>query len=257
LNSPHIRRVALASFLKHCPQVTTLGVRPGLADYQPWERDLLARAERIFYPTRRFVHALDAAGKFTFPSAASYQYRASRLSQLSLLAYLDLPVPRTRSYYGHRQKALILQDFELPLVAMSPLAVPRCEWVIATQTELWSRAALYNPVIIQEYLPLARRVRLVCINYQCLGALESPGNGGRHGPDTPVDLHHPDLEAILGATLRLLRVSRLDDIAVEWGYGNKKWWVLGMSAPPARIATLSGAIHRHRHVGQLIAAGIL
>jgi hypothetical protein len=90
-----------------------------------------------------------------------------------------------------------------------------------------------------------------------LGALESPGNGCRHGPLVPVDLHHPDLEAILGATLRLLRVSHLDDIVVEWGYGNKKWWVLGMSAPPARIATLSGAIGRHRHVGQLIAAGIL
>jgi hypothetical protein len=257
LNSARMLRVALAPFLRDCACVTTLEVRPSLADYQPWERDLLSRAQRIYFPTRRFVHVFDAAGKSTFPSVASYRYRASRLLQLSLWGYLNLPVPRTRIYYGRRQKGLILQQFNLPLLAMSPLALPQSEWVVATEAELWSLIVRFNPVVIQEILPLVRRVRFVCVNYQCLAALENHGSEAWDGPSIPVDPHVPELLSILGATLRLLRAGRLDDIVVEWGYGHERWWLIKLSGPPARITTPSGVVSRHQHVAELIAGGLL
>ena len=250
-------RVALAPFLKDCAYVTTLGIRPGLADYHPWERDLLSRAERIYFPSRRFVHVLDAAGKSTFPSAASYRYRASRILQLSLLGYLDLPAPRARIYYGHRQKRLILQHFNLPLLAMRLLVSPQSEWVVGTEAELRSLIGRFNPIIIQEILPLVRRVRFVCVNYQCLVALENHGSEAWKGPSIPVDPHAPELFSILGATLRLLRAGHLDDMVVEWGYGHERWWVMNLSGPPARMATPSGLLGRHQYVAELIAEGLL
>jgi hypothetical protein len=257
LNSVCKLRVALAPFLKDCAYVTTLGIRPGLADYQPWERDLLSRAERIYFPTRRFVHVLDAGGKNTFPSAASYRYRASRLLQLSLLGYLDLPAPRTRIYYGHRQKRLILQHFNLPLLAMRLFVSPQSEWVVSTEAELRSLIGCFNPIIIQEIPPLVRRIRFVCVSYQCLVALESHGNEAWNGPGVPVDPQSPELCSILGATLRLLRAGHLDDMVVEWGYGREGWWVMKLSMPPARMATLSGVVGRHQYVAKLIAEGFL
>jgi hypothetical protein len=250
-------RVALAPFLKDCAYVTTLGIRPGLADYQPWERDLLSRAERIYFPTRRFVQVLDAAGKSTFPSAASYRYRASRLLQLSLLGYFDLPAPRTRIYYGHRQKRLILQHFNLPLLAMRLLVSPQSEWAVSTEAQLRSLIGRCNPIIIQEILPLVRRIRFVCVNYQCLVALETHGSEAWNGPGILVDPQAPELCSILGATLRLLRAGHLDDIVVEWGYGCGRWWVIKLSRPPARMETLSGVVDRHQYVAKLIAEGLL
>jgi hypothetical protein len=250
-------RVALAPFLLDCPQVTTLGLRAGLANYLPWERSLLAQADRVFFPTRRFIGVLDAAGKPTFPSMASYQYGVDRLLQFSLLAYLDLPFPRTRSYYGQRQKAQILRDFELPLVALSPHVAPRSECIVSTAEALSAWTARYNPVAIQELLPLARRVRLVCVNFHCLTALETCENGSPHGEFHPVDWRHPELHSLLDITLQFLRLASLDDMVVEWGYGKQQWWILGMSRPPVRIATLAGVVSRHRYVCEQIAAGLL
>ncbi len=250
-------RVALAPFLSYCPQVTTLGVRPGFADYQPWERELLARADLILFPTRRFVYVFDAAGKRTFPSMASYQFRRDRVAQYSLLSYLDLPLPRTRIYYGDRQRARILDDFALPVVAMSPLGMPRREAIVTDARDLGSWGERYDPVIIQEFLPLQRFVRLVCVNYECLAALETLEYGRQPGPVRTLALGHPDLEEILAATSDLLRASALDDIVVEWGYAKSRWWVLGLAEPPAKIATPSGLISRYDRICELVAAGAL
>ncbi len=257
LSSSQAPYVAFAPFLLDYPQITTLGIRPGLVDYSREERDLLSRADRVLFPTRRFVQVLDAAGKATFPSAASYLFRSSRLLQHYLFAYYDFPVPRTRIYHGHRQKTMILKDFPLPLVAMGRDVAAGGKRLIDAPGDLWPWVAGFNPVIVQEFVPLTIRVRLVCVNYQCLGALTGGGYADGHEPLTPIEVDDPDLSWILEPTLRLLRANNLDDVMVEWGYGKGQWWVLSMLRPPVKVVAPVGSINRHQYMGELLVSGRL
>jgi hypothetical protein len=257
LSTSQASYVAFAPFLLDYPQITTLGIRPGLVDYSREERDLLSRADRVLFPTRRFVQVLDAAGKATFPSAASYLFRSSRLLQHYLFAYYDFPVPRTRVYYGHRQKAMILKDFSLPLVAMASYVAPGAKRLIDAPGDLWSWVTDFNPVIVQEFVPLTIRVRLVCVNYQCLGGLTGGGYVDSHEPLTPINVDEPQWSRMLEPTLRLLRANRLDDVMVEWGFGKGQWWVLGMLRPPVKVVAPVGSINRHQHMGELFVSGRL
>ena len=102
--------VAIAPFLRSCPQLVTLGVRPSMGDYTPWQRGMLLSASQIFFPTPRFVRVLQAAGKKTFPSAFAYSVQKSRLTQEVLFQFLKCPHPFTRIYYGG-QKSSILRRF--------------------------------------------------------------------------------------------------------------------------------------------------
>jgi len=101
-------KVALAPFLRKCPAVLTLGVRAAISEYSATERAAILQAERIFFPTPRFVDIFDALDLPTFPNPTTYKYQRSRPLQQSLFKYHDLPSPRTRVYYGVRQKARIL-----------------------------------------------------------------------------------------------------------------------------------------------------
>jgi len=239
------------------PRITTLGIRPALVDYSREDWDLLLRADRVLFPTRRFVQVLDAAGKATFPSAASYLFRSSRLLQHHLFAYHDFPVPRTWIYYGHRQKTMILKDFRLPFVAMGRDAVPGDRRLIDSPVDLWPWVTRFNPVIVQEFVALTIRVRLVCVSYQCLGALTGGGSMDGHEPLTPSRVDDPQVSWILERTLQLLRANRLDDVMVEWGFGNGQWWVLGMQRPPVKVVAPLGPINRHHYMGELLVSGRL
>jgi hypothetical protein len=244
--------VALAPFLRGFPQITTLGIRPCLVDYDLSERELLKRAQRILFPTPRFVQILDAAGKATFPSMASYAFRRSRTLQHHLLAYHEVPMPRARWYYGFRQKRRIIGDFKLPLMALGPSTIPGSKRLITTPSELWGWVDRFNPVLIQEYLPLTQRLRLICVNYRCVGVHQSRCDGNGHEPFLPADRHDPVVDQVIEFTLQLLRAHRLDDIALEWGYGRGQWWALGASRPPVMVDTLEGMINRHEVVGRVI-----
>ena len=97
-------RVAIGEQLKRCPHVITLGVRAQMADYTRGERELLLAAETVFYPTARFVDLFATLGKQTFPSSNCYRLAGNMLKQTALLRLLNVPHPRTRVYYGQKQK---------------------------------------------------------------------------------------------------------------------------------------------------------
>src|SRR5208337_3134446 len=55
--------VAIAPFLRSCPQLVTLGIRPSMGDYTTRQRGMLLSASQIFFPTPRFVRILQGREK--------------------------------------------------------------------------------------------------------------------------------------------------------------------------------------------------
>lgn len=160
-------RVAIGEQLKKCPRVVTLGVLSQIGDYTEKELELLRTAEIIFYPTARFVELFATLGKVTYPTVNCYRLHGDRLKQVALLRMLKVPYPRTRVYYGQKQKQRILDDFTLPLIAKKPFrsGVGRGVFFIKESDELERYNRKVNPAYIQEYVPPEMELRVVVINY--------------------------------------------------------------------------------------------
>jgi hypothetical protein len=257
LSSRRAVKVAIAPFLRAYPCVTTLGIQPSIADYADSEQRLLRDAECIFFPTQRFVDIFEAAGKATFPRATTYRYQRSRSLQQSLFHYLRIPCPHTRVYYGSHQKREILKDFSIPLWLMNLNPLKGQPRLVTSAVDLDFWAERCNPVIIREVLPLTERFCLIAVQQRCIAALRLPADLSERTGAEPADLAAATLQAIWVATGRLLRTALLDDIAVEWGFANGHWQVLGLDRPPPRVPTGSGMLHRHHYIGGLIQAGML
>jgi len=249
--------VALAPFLSACPAVVTLGIRSTIDGYSEEERRLLRHARKVFFPTPRFVDVFQAAERPTFPGAASYRYQLSRLNQQLLFQYLGWPHPRSRIYFGERQKERILCDFNLPFLAMSPHLPSAPVQLVEDAGMLEDCAVGHHPVIIQEYIRWDERVRLLCVNYECLGAQRCASDGRRSVCFDPVPVEHPSLEEPIQESLRLLRMAHLDDILIEWGRGNGKWRTIEMRRPPLWWTTPQGRLNRHERIGEMIESGRL
>jgi hypothetical protein len=228
-----------------------------VADYSAAELELLRRTACIFFPTPRFAELFRAAGKTTFPCATTYQYQRSRLLQQSLFDYAKVPSPRTRAYYGMRQKERILKEFTFPLVVLSPDAGQKETHLVTKVEELDSLTAQYHPVLIREALPWVARVRMVFVQYQCLSALRVTEFSTKDVEQEPLALKAAFLVEILARTEQLLRTAMLEDIAVEWGYAERQWWLLGLARPPARIRTTAGVLNRHQYLCELIQTGAI
>jgi hypothetical protein len=250
-------KVALAPFLRKCPAVMSLGIRATISEYSATARAAILHAERIFFPTPRFVDIFGALDLPTFPNPTTYQYQRSRVLQQSLFKYHDLPGPRTRVYYGARQKARILKDFALPVLLLSPQAIPEKTVLVRNTADLTYWSELYNPVLVQEAVPLEERYWLLCVHYQILAAVRTRSVDPRQPAEEPVSLQGPALSRPLEHTRQLLHAGRLDDILVEWGYGKGRWWLLGLFRPPVRMPTMDGTLQRHQHICELIQAGVL
>ncbi len=147
------------------PGLVCLGVKPSFSDYTPDEQKLIAAAPVIYYPTRWFASALKALGRTIYPSWESHYFGQDKIRQLTLFNLLDLPMPRTKIYFG-RQKERILNDFALPFVAKTPRAsaLGRGVFLIRGPKDLKAYLKTHNPAYIQEYLPRAIDVRVVVVN---------------------------------------------------------------------------------------------
>ena len=160
-------RVAIGEQLKSCPQVVTLGARCQIGDYPEKELELLRTADIIFFPTSRFVDLFATLGKVTFPTINCYRLRGERLKQAALLRMLNVPYPRTRVYFGHKQKQKILEEFAFPLIAKMPRgsAVGKGVFIIEDSDKLERYNRKVNPAYIQEHVQPKIELRAVVINY--------------------------------------------------------------------------------------------
>lgn len=164
--------IALESRLKSCRHVITLGVRPNFHDYTDEEQGLIRCAERVYYPTRLYAELLAAAGKMIFPSVYNYLFSQDKVKQSALFALKDIPHPRTRVYYGRRQKAKVLEHFDFPFVAKQARgsAMGRGVFLIRSESDLEAYLTAHSPAYLQAYLPIDRDMRIVVVGREIVHA---------------------------------------------------------------------------------------
>ena len=164
--------IALEARLKNCKNVRTLGVRSNFSDYSPREAELIRKAAKIYYPTTFYADLFDTIGKPTFPSYHTYKCAQDKIKQTALFELLNLPHPRTRVFYGKRQKKSILEYFAYPFIAKIPRgsALGRGVYLIHDEKELRDYLDRVSPAYIQHYLPIDRDIRVVVIGNRIVHA---------------------------------------------------------------------------------------
>ena len=166
------KAIALEARLRDCRNVRTLGVRTNFSDYSPEEAALIRSAKKIYYPTTFYAHLFDAMGKATFPSYHTYKCVQDKIMQTALFELLELPHPRTRVFYGNRQKKTIQDYFKYPFIAKIPRgsAMGRGVFLIQNRHDLDSYLDQTDAAYIQEYLPVDRDMRIVVIGRRIVHA---------------------------------------------------------------------------------------
>jgi len=212
--------VALESRLKGCPMVHTLGVRPNFFDYDDQERAMILNASKIYFPSTFYAELFQIIGKNIFPSFHTYQFAQDKIKQTALFHVAGVSHPRTRVFYGKRQKKDITAYFDLPLIAKDPRgsALGRGVYLIRSMGELERYCQNQGPAYIQEYLPIDRDMRIVVVGKKVIHAywrIASDGDfrnnlaaGGR------IDLAAVPQEA-LNLALHTAQVCRWDDVGLD------------------------------------------
>ncbi|HSL60521.1 MAG TPA: RimK family alpha-L-glutamate ligase [Desulfotignum sp.] len=158
-------QVAIGARLRHCPEVQTLGFRPNFSDYTRQEQQALLSARRILYPTAFYAGLFHAMGKPTFPSFHTYTFAMDKIRQTAMFQMCGIPHPKTRVFYGPRQKKCILAEFPFPFIAKIPRGSARGRGVflIRNPADLAGYLTQKGPAYIQEYLPMDRDMRIIVI----------------------------------------------------------------------------------------------
>ncbi len=147
-------------------------MRPNFSDYSEAEATLIRNAAKIYYPTPFYADLFDSMGKKTFPSYHTYKCVQDKIKQTALFELLRIPHPKTRTFYGKRQKARITDYFKFPLIAKIPRgsALGRGVYLIKNQEALDHYCAQNATAYIQQYLPIDRDMRIVVIGRQVVHA---------------------------------------------------------------------------------------
>lgn len=227
-------RVAIGEQLKACSQVITLGVRSQMTDYSTWERELLLAADMIFYPTVKFVDIFASLGKETFPSANCYRLRGDRLKQTALFRLLRVPHPRTRVYFGRKQKQEIVKDFEYPFLGKKPFGSSdnRQLFLIQNKEKLNWYKEQFNPAYVQEYIAGEREIRILVLNCRIVEGSwrESAGDDFSCSSTRRGIVRVDQLPAEAVSLARYIASSAgLTDVAVDFIADGKRCWATELS----------------------------
>jgi hypothetical protein len=228
-----------------------------MSDYTPRERELMRGADRIFFPTPRYVDVFEAASKLTFPSPSCYRYARSRVLQTLLFQHLAWPAAKARLYFGKRQKRRILDDFSMPFDALPPDPRHRGSHRIRSTCDLQPVLEAYNPLVIREVVPWEERLRLVSVQYECIAVQRLSLEGDPGHEVLSAASPGPELDFVLNKNRELTRMALLDDIVIEWGRFGERWHIVEMSPPPLHIRVRGHSISRHATICDLIVRGVL
>ncbi len=159
------RPIAIGARLEKSRLINTIGFKPNFDDYSPDKRRLIGNASRIYYPTAFYADLFNAMGKSTFPSFHTYKFAQDKIRQSAVFRMTGIPHPRTRVFYGPRQKKQILDYFSFPFVAKKARGSSRGSHVflIHDKTDLDNYLEAISPAYIQEYIPVKKDIRVIVI----------------------------------------------------------------------------------------------
>ncbi len=157
--------IALGARLKQFSGINTIGFKPDFRDYSPKERELILKAEKIYYPTAFYADLFNAMGKKTFPSFHTYKFALDKIKQTAAFKMLGIAHPETRVFYGRKQKQTISDYFDFPFIAKKPRNSARGDeiYLIENKAQLDKYLEKGWPAYIQEYLPVDRDMRIIII----------------------------------------------------------------------------------------------
>jgi len=253
-------RVALENRLRNCKHVVTLGVRPNLSDYEGWQLDLIRNSEVVYYPTSFYADILDTIGKRTFPSYHTYKFAQDKIKQTALFDLLGICHPKTRVFYGNRQKKHILEHFNFPFVAKIARgsALGRGVFLVRNEEDLARYLAMGGPAYIQEYLHIDRDLRVVVIRGRPIHAYWRVASDGDFRTNVSqggkISLNDIPEEGVSFA-VRLARLCRVDDVGLDIYFHDNAFGVLEMNMKYRKEGFLAAGIDYHMVIQQMIEHG--
>ena len=223
--------IALEARLKKCRNVITIGVKTNSSDYSVNEANLIKNATKIYYPSTFYADLFDAMGKSTFPSYHTYKCVQDKIKQTSLFNLLNIPHPRTRVFYGKRQKSSITEYFQFPFIGKIPRgsAMGRGVYLIRNIDELTEYLNISTPAYIQEYMPTDRDIRIIIIGNKIVHAywrIASPGEFRSNlavGATVSLD---PVPEEALELALNISKKCNWNDVGIDICKYNNKFYVI-------------------------------
>jgi ribosomal protein S6--L-glutamate ligase len=223
--------ITLEARLAGFPDVITLGVKPNFYDYEPEAAELIREARRIYYPAVFYAELFDSMGKSTFPGYHTYKCVQDKIKQTALFNLLDIPHPKTRVFYGKRQKTKIGEYFKYPMICKVPRgsAMGRGVYLINSDDELKAYCDKEHVAYVQEYLPIDRDIRVVVIGSKAVHAYWriAPDDDFRSNVAVggTIRLDKVPAEAIELA-LHVARSCRWDDVGIDICQYQGRYYIL-------------------------------
>jgi ribosomal protein S6--L-glutamate ligase len=256
------KSIALEARLRGCRNVLTLGVKPNFCDYSDEEMKLIRTARTIYYPTTFYADLFDTAGIKTFPSYHTYKCVQDKIKQTTLFQLFGIPHPRTRFYYGARQKKKIVDHFAFPFIGKIPRgsALGRGVYLIRDTDELQQYLTDTEIAYIQSYFPIDRDMRIVVIGNKVIHSYWRVAPEGEFRTNVAVG-GHILLDSVPTAALDLAhyvaRMCRWDDVGIDICLHDGKYYVLEANMKYGKEGFRKAGIDYLKMMEQMIADGYI
>lgn len=252
--------VALEKRLRGCNNVVTLGVKPNFCDYDDGDIALIQTAEKIYYPSRYYSELFEIMGKKTFPSYRNYLFAQDKIKQTALFQLLGIPHPRTRIFYGKKQKAHILEYFSFPLIAKVPRgsAMGRGVYLIENRSDLESYCSSSHVAYVQEYLPIRHDIRVVVVGGEVIHAYFRIASDGEFRSNLSMGARLC-FDAVPSGAVNLARITAAacgwDDVGIDICEYDDAFYVLEGNMKYGKQGFLKAGIDYYRLMETLINDG--
>jgi len=254
------RPVAIGARLKQYPEIHTLGFKPNFQDYSAHEQKLILNAKKIYYPTAFYADLFNAMGKKTFPGFHTYKFAMDKIKQTAIFNMLDIPHPKTKIFYGKKQKQTILNSFAFPFIAKKARRSSKGNdvYLIQNKDGLLRYLKDKGPAYIQGYLPIDRDMRVIIIGKKIRLAywrIAAPDNFKTNLSQGGAISFKPLPQKALDLALTTALKCGWDDVGIDIIEHNNQFYVLEGNMKYGTKGFRKAGIHYKEMMATLIVEG--